>query len=100
MQSCSGGAGPGGLRKTMSSGGKVGAAARSRLVIPSSVKKTIDAIKEITGHSIGEDEIYAMLRECSMDPNETTQKLLLLGELLLFLPPLFAFFFLYQWFCV
>lgn len=44
--------------------------------IPNSVKKTIQNIKEITGNHSDED-IYAMLKECSMDPNETTQKLLL-----------------------
>ncbi|XVE72582.1 hypothetical protein DITRI_Ditri11bG0049800 [Diplodiscus trichospermus] len=44
--------------------------------IPNSVKKTIQNIKEITGNH-SEDEIYAMLRECSMDPNETAQRLLL-----------------------
>ncbi|KAK8588520.1 hypothetical protein V6N13_087436 [Hibiscus sabdariffa] len=44
--------------------------------IPSSVRKTIQNIKEITGNH-SEDEIYAMLRECSMDPNETAQRLLL-----------------------
>lgn len=63
----------------MSSGVK-GAAAGSRASIPSSVKKTIEDIKEITGQNHSEDEIYAVLKECSMDPNETTQKLLLLGE--------------------
>ncbi|KAL0405144.1 UNVERIFIED_CONTAM: GBF-interacting protein 1 [Sesamum latifolium] len=62
----------------MSSGVK-GAAVGSRVSIPSSVRKTIEDIKEITGHNHSEDEIYAMLKECSMDPNETTQKLLLLG---------------------
>ncbi|XP_020231122.1 GBF-interacting protein 1-like isoform X2 [Cajanus cajan] len=44
--------------------------------IPSGVRKTIQNIKEITGNH-SEDEIYAMLKECSMDPNETTHKLLL-----------------------
>ncbi|XP_055823590.1 GBF-interacting protein 1-like isoform X2 [Solanum dulcamara] len=46
-----------------------------RVSIPSGMRKTIQNIKEITGNH-GEDEIYAMLKECSMDPNETTQKLL------------------------
>ncbi|CAA0836997.1 Kinase-related protein of unknown function (DUF1296 [Striga hermonthica] len=59
----------------MSSGVKGGA---GRVPIPSGVKKTIDNIKEITGQNHSEDEIYAMLKECNMDPNETTQKLLLL----------------------
>ncbi|XP_022928373.1 GBF-interacting protein 1-like [Cucurbita moschata] len=44
--------------------------------IPNSVRTTIENIKEITGNH-SNDEIYAMLKECSMDPNETTQKLLL-----------------------
>ncbi|GMY09621.1 GBF-interacting protein 1 isoform X2 [Fagus crenata] len=48
----------------------------SRVSIPSNMKKTIQNIKEITGNHT-EDEIYAMLKECSMDPNETAQKLLL-----------------------
>ncbi|XP_047333989.1 GBF-interacting protein 1-like isoform X2 [Impatiens glandulifera] len=52
----------------MSSGG-------SRVPIPSSVRKTIQHIKEITGNH-SEDDIYTMLKECAMDPNETTQKLL------------------------
>ncbi|KAK7273468.1 hypothetical protein RIF29_14518 [Crotalaria pallida] len=44
--------------------------------IPSGVRKMIQNIKEMTGNQ-SEDEIYAMLKECSMDPNETAQKLLL-----------------------
>ncbi|KAK7300993.1 hypothetical protein RJT34_11847 [Clitoria ternatea] len=47
-----------------------------RASIPNSVRKTIQNIKEITGNH-SEEDIYAMLKECSMDPNETTQKLLL-----------------------
>lgn len=46
-----------------------------RVSIPNSVRKTIQNIKEITGNH-SDEEIYAMLKECSMDPNETTQKLL------------------------
>ncbi|KAH0744975.1 hypothetical protein KY290_032968 [Solanum tuberosum] len=57
----------------MSNSGIVGGLAR--VSIPSGMRKTIQNIKEITGNH-GEDEIYAMLKECSMDPNETTQKLL------------------------
>lgn len=63
----------------MSSGGKGATATSSRASIPGSVKKTIENIKEITGQSHGDDEIHAMLKECSMDPNETAQRLLLLG---------------------
>ncbi|KAI7744093.1 hypothetical protein M8C21_030343, partial [Ambrosia artemisiifolia] len=47
-----------------------------KVSIPNNLRKTIQHIKEITG-SHTEDEIYAMLKDCSMDPNETTQKLLL-----------------------
>ncbi|KAI9079107.1 hypothetical protein K1719_038946 [Acacia pycnantha] len=47
-----------------------------RAPIPSGVRKLIQNIKEIAGHH-SEDEIYAMLKECSMDPDETVQKLLL-----------------------
>ncbi|XP_045817269.1 GBF-interacting protein 1-like isoform X1 [Trifolium pratense] len=49
--------------------------AGSRDSISTGVKKTIQNIKEITGNH-SDDEIYAMLKECSMDPNETAQKLL------------------------
>ncbi|KAL8136673.1 hypothetical protein V2J09_002674 [Rumex salicifolius] len=44
--------------------------------IPSNVKKMIQNIKE-TGCNHSDEEIYAMLKECDMDPNETVQKLLL-----------------------
>ena len=40
------------------------------------VKKTNQNIKEITTNNYSEYEIYAMLRECNMDPNETTRNLL------------------------
>ncbi|XP_074292906.1 GBF-interacting protein 1-like isoform X2 [Silene latifolia] len=47
----------------------------SRVSIPNSMKKTILNIKEIAKNHSQED-IYAMLKECSMDPNETVQRLL------------------------
>ncbi|XP_050207045.1 GBF-interacting protein 1-like [Mercurialis annua] len=47
-----------------------------KISIPATVRKTIQDIKEITGNH-SEEDIYAMLKECSMDPNETAQKLLL-----------------------
>ncbi|XP_020584296.1 GBF-interacting protein 1-like [Phalaenopsis equestris] len=47
----------------------------SRVSIPNSMKKTIQNIKEIAGNH-SDEEIYAMLKECSMDPNETVHKLL------------------------
>ncbi|RRT52435.1 hypothetical protein B296_00019546, partial [Ensete ventricosum] len=62
----------------------------ARVSIPPSVRRMIQNIKEIAGHHSDED-IYSMLKECAMDPNETAQKLLLQG--LLFPPPsLFSFF--------
>ena len=51
----------------------------SRVSIPNNVTKTIHDIREITGKQHSDDEIYAVLKECSMDPNETAQKLLYLG---------------------
>ncbi|EPS69701.1 hypothetical protein M569_05071, partial [Genlisea aurea] len=62
-----------GLLKKMNSGVK---GSTTRVSIPIGVKKTIENIKEITGNNHSEDEIYAMLKECAMDPNETTDKLL------------------------
>ncbi|XP_021841832.2 GBF-interacting protein 1 isoform X2 [Spinacia oleracea] len=47
----------------------------SRVSIPNNVRKTIQHIKEITSNH-SEEDIYSMLKECSMDPNETTQRLL------------------------
>ncbi|XP_043691880.1 GBF-interacting protein 1-like isoform X2 [Telopea speciosissima] len=47
-----------------------------RVSIPNNVRKTIQNIKEIAGNH-SDEEIYTMLKECSMDPNETAQKLLL-----------------------
>ncbi|XP_065011374.1 GBF-interacting protein 1-like isoform X3 [Musa acuminata AAA Group] len=48
----------------------------ARVSIPPSLRRTIQNIKEIAGHHTDED-IYSMLKECAMDPNETAQKLLL-----------------------
>ncbi|KAH6778603.1 flocculation protein [Perilla frutescens var. hirtella] len=49
----------------------------SRVSISESLRRTIDDIKEIAGQHSDED-IYAMLKDCNMDPNETAQKLLYL----------------------
>ncbi|VVA18787.1 PREDICTED: GBF-interacting [Prunus dulcis] len=56
----------------MSGGGE------TRVSIPNNVKETIQDIREITKKQHSDDEIYAVLKECSMDPNETAQKLLYL----------------------
>ncbi|KAL5125957.1 GBF-interacting protein 1-like [Glycine soja] len=64
----------------MSGGG--GSSSCARVPIPNNVRKIIQDIREITGKQHTDDEIYAILRECSMDPNETAQKLLYLGQVL------------------
>ncbi|XP_074577177.1 GBF-interacting protein 1-like isoform X1 [Curcuma longa] len=48
----------------------------ARVSIPAGVRRTIQNIKEIAGNH-SDEEVYATLKECSMDPNETAQKLLL-----------------------
>ncbi|KAG4111975.1 hypothetical protein ERO13_D13G134700v2 [Gossypium hirsutum] len=57
-------------------GGGGGGAEGSRVSIPDNAKKTILSIREITGKQHSDEEIYVILKECSMDPNETAQKLL------------------------
>ncbi|XP_076894479.1 GBF-interacting protein 1-like isoform X1 [Bidens hawaiensis] len=47
-----------------------------KLSIPHTLRKKIQNLKEITGNHHSEDEVYTMLKECNMDPNETAQKLL------------------------
>ncbi|KAE8713722.1 GBF-interacting protein 1 [Hibiscus syriacus] len=59
-----------------SQGGVGGAGGGSRFSIPENAKKTIQSIREITGKQHSDEEIYAVLKECFMDPNETAQKLL------------------------
>ncbi|XP_052207730.1 GBF-interacting protein 1-like isoform X2 [Diospyros lotus] len=55
----------------MSSGGG------SRVPIPGDIRRVIRDIKEIAArHS--DDDVYAMLQECNMDPDETAQRLLYL----------------------
>ncbi|KAM1050259.1 hypothetical protein TB2_031563 [Malus domestica] len=53
----------------MSSGGE------TRVSIPDNVKLTIQNIRDMTEKQHSDDEIYAMLRDCSMDPNETIGKM-------------------------
>lgn len=55
----------------------------SRVSISDSLRRTIEDIKEITGqHRHSDEDIYEMLKDCNMDPNETAQKLLYLGSYL------------------
>lgn len=49
-----------------------------RVLIPESIQRMVQCIKEIVVlHS--DEDVYAMLKECFMDPNEAVQKLLDLG---------------------
>ncbi|XAR68243.1 hypothetical protein NMG60_11003312 [Bertholletia excelsa] len=48
----------------------------ARASIPNSAREAILSIREIAANH-SDEEIYAMLKECNMDPNETANKLLL-----------------------
>ncbi|RAL39341.1 hypothetical protein DM860_002874 [Cuscuta australis] len=60
---------------TSKNSSQAGGGAAARVSIPSGVSRTIQQIKEITGNH-SEEEIYAMLKECSMDPNDTIARLI------------------------
>ncbi|KAF3586056.1 hypothetical protein F2Q69_00032200 [Brassica cretica] len=49
----------------------------ARVSTDADTRKTIQTIKEITAGNYSEDEIHAMLLECSMNPDEAAQRLLL-----------------------
>ncbi|GMI86785.1 hypothetical protein HRI_002347700 [Hibiscus trionum] len=44
--------------------------------MPASVKKVVQNLKEIVNNSCTDWEIYAVLRECNMDPSDAVQRLL------------------------
>ena len=51
-------------------------------IIPSTARKVIHDLKEIINNTnVSDEEIYSVLRDCNMDPNETVQKLLNQGML-------------------
>lgn len=60
-------------------GGGGGGGGPARVTIPETVLKTIQSIREITGKQHSDEDIYSVLRDCCMDPNDTAQKLLYLG---------------------
>ncbi|CAI0437752.1 unnamed protein product [Linum tenue] len=62
----------------MSGGGSARGGGPARAAIPENARKVIHDIREITGKQHGDEEIYAVLKDCAMDPNETAQKLLYL----------------------
>ncbi|KAK4753337.1 hypothetical protein SAY87_022135 [Trapa incisa] len=47
----------------------------ARVSIPDNLRKMLDNIREISGKQHADEDVYAMLRECAFDPNETVQKL-------------------------
>lgn len=59
-------------------GGGGGGDTSGRVWIPKDARKMVDDIKEIARKHSDED-VYTMLRDCAMDPNEAAQRLLYLG---------------------
>ncbi|XP_039028889.1 uncharacterized protein LOC120162894 isoform X2 [Hibiscus syriacus] len=53
-----------------------GSAGGGGVQIPASVKNVVQNIKEIVNNSCTDSEIYAVLRDCNMDPNDAVQRLL------------------------
>ncbi|KAI4390059.1 hypothetical protein MLD38_002212 [Melastoma candidum] len=47
----------------------------ARVSMSEEIRRTIHNIREITGKQHSDEDVYAMLEVCSMDPDETTQKL-------------------------
>lgn len=68
-----------GGNRSKSSGGDEQGLSGFRVSIPASMRPVIQSIRETTGKQHSDEEIYSVLRDCSMDPNETAQKLLYLG---------------------
>lgn len=69
----------GSLRRINMSSSKVGGGARKGIQdIPSGSRKIVQSLTEIVNSP--EAEIYAMLKECNMDPNETVSRLLSQGS--------------------
>lgn len=58
--------------------------------VPASCRKVVESLKEIV--SCSELEIYAMLVDCDMDPDETVSRLLSQGLFLSFFLQAFSFF--------
>ncbi|XP_050216902.1 GBF-interacting protein 1-like isoform X2 [Mercurialis annua] len=68
----------GGGRTGRGSGGGGSGGGSGRVMIPETVRKTILSIRETTGRQHSDEDIYSVLKDCAMDPNETAQKLLYL----------------------
>lgn len=79
------GSGRGGSSNTKANNGGGGVVAEtgtgiSLQSIPAGSRKIVQSLKEIV--NCPEPEIYAMLKECNMDPNETVNRLLSQGPYL------------------
>ncbi|CAK7324477.1 unnamed protein product [Dovyalis caffra] len=59
-------------------GGRGGGGGGGFGTIPDNMKKTIQSIREITGKQHSDEDVYSVLQDCSMDPDDTAQKLLYL----------------------
>ena len=63
--------------RSRTGGSSSSSSSSSSVSIPANARKVVQDLKEIVSNS--DEEIYAMLKECNMDPNETAQKLLSQG---------------------
>jgi len=75
----------GGERMSGRGGGSSGKGSNGISAIPAASRKMVQSLKEIV-HNCTEQEIYAALKDCNMDPNEAVNRLLSQG-------PFFFFFF-------
>jgi len=65
-------------------GGGAGSGRQQQYTLSARVRKIIQSIKEIVGN-FSDADIYMVLKETNMDPNETVQKLLNQGLLFFYL---------------
>ena len=76
-----GGGGVGSMRGGGGGGGGVssvnGKGSGGISAIPAASRKMVQSLREVVNCS--EQEIYAMLKECNMDPNDAVHRLLSLG---------------------
>ncbi|XP_039044919.1 uncharacterized protein LOC120184554 isoform X1 [Hibiscus syriacus] len=56
--------------------GSAAATSYGGVQIPASVKRVVQNLKEIVNNSCTDSEIYAVLKDCNMDPSDAVQRLL------------------------
>lgn len=71
--------------KSTNNGGGGGSGGVSSIPAPS--RKMVQSLKEIV--NCPDDEIYSMLKECNMDPNDTVNRLLSQGLIFIHSKPYF-----------